>query len=76
MVSARSVEKTIRMVKALTLFRGEGELIRPLLIADEEYLNAAFDAINREWGSFEAYAAHGLELNGADIQSLRDKLLE
>jgi protein-tyrosine phosphatase len=51
-------------------------LVRTLLGVESAYLQAAFDAIDREYGSFAAYARDGLGLSEADIAWLRDNLLE
>lgn len=51
-------------------------LVRALLGVEGAYLQAAFDAIDREYGSFQAYARHGLGLNDGAIEELRTQLLE
>ena len=50
-------------------------LIRPLLFVQEDWLAGAFEAVEDEWGTFENYAAEGLELSADDIVQLRDQLL-
>ena len=40
------------------------------------YLSAAFDAIDREYGSFEKYVGNGLSLTGQDIEHLKNSYLE
>jgi len=42
----------------------------------EEYLQAAFEAIDAEYGSFEEYARDGLLISSSDIQTLRELYLE
>ncbi len=51
-------------------------LVRALLGVEAAYLQAAFAAIDRAYGSFEAYARDGLGLGEAEIAQLRDALLE
>ena len=51
-------------------------LVRALLGVEAAYLQAAFEAIAREYGSFAAYARDGLGLGDAEIAQLRDALLE
>jgi len=51
-------------------------LVRGLLGVDQAYLRAAFEAIDREYGSFEAYVRDGLGLGPAEIARLRAALLE
>lgn len=62
----------------LRLLKGQEltALVRALLGVEEAYLQAAFDAIDREYGSFDAYVRDGLGLSEADIRRLRDNLLE
>jgi len=42
----------------------------------EEYLQAAFEAIDAEYGSFEEYVRDGLLISSSDIQTLREMYLE
>ncbi len=72
----RFVKRILRRVGLLTLSRRKANLVRPLLVADERYLDASFDAIAERWGSFDAYLRDGLSLTDADITSLRERLLE
>lgn len=65
-------------LRLLALFKG-GEAaakLETLLGVDEAWLQAGFDAIDEQWGSFDAYVRDGLGLTGTDIQRLRDALLE
>jgi protein-tyrosine phosphatase len=62
----------LRMLKGRELTA----LVRTLLGVEAAYLQAAFDAIDREYGSFAAYARDGLGLSEADVTRLRDTLLE
>ena len=41
-----------------------------------EYLQAAFDAVDAQYGSFDAYLTDGLGLTEAEIAAFRDSLLE
>jgi protein-tyrosine phosphatase len=49
---------------------------RALLGVDPAYLQAAFAAIDHEYGSFDAYVRCGLGLGEADIAQLRELLLD
>jgi protein-tyrosine phosphatase len=51
------------------------ELIRPLLFQDASYLGAAFDEVERQYGSFDRYLADGLGVGGAQLDALRSALL-
>jgi protein-tyrosine phosphatase len=41
-----------------------------------EYLEAAFEAIDQKYGSFEGYLKEGLEIDDATLERLRSALLE
>lgn len=73
---AEYIEKTLGKIRLLSLFRNDGEEIRPLLGVDDAYIRAAFDAIDDQWGSFDAYVAKGLGFTEADIETLKERLLE
>ena len=72
----RFVRRLVRRVRIMTLSRRKAELVRPLLIADERYLNASFAAITEHYGSFDRYVSSGLELSQTDVETLRELLLE
>ena len=59
-----------------SLFRVSRSEIRPLLEVRREYLEAAFAAIDEEYGSFEAYLEKGLKLDEKTLDRLRLTLLE
>ncbi len=48
---------------------------KPLLDVRAEYLNAGFDEVRREFGSFDAYLKSGLGLDQRDLRDLRSQLL-
>ena len=50
------------------------EVLEPLLGARREWLDSSFKAIDREYGSFDAYRRKVLGLSDADVQQLRDRL--
>jgi protein-tyrosine phosphatase len=70
------VEQTIKKIRKRTLSGKRAETIRPLLIADERYLQEALNAIRENWGSIEKYAEGGLKLSLSDIRTLNDSLLK
>ncbi len=49
--------------------------LEPVITVRPEYLQAAFDEVDRKFGSFDAYAHKGLGLTDADIAALRTKYL-
>ncbi|MFJ8078462.1 tyrosine-protein phosphatase [Streptomyces sp. NPDC096176] len=52
------------------------ELLSPLFDARAEYLAAAFDAIEENWGTPERYLTEGLKLSRETRERLRTRLLE
>src|SRR5262249_51547427 len=56
--------------------RPDEAYVRERMTAKRETLEAAFDAIEREYGSFDGYAGKGLKLSDAEIGEIREKLLE
>lgn len=61
----------------LRLLRGQGavDLVRPLLTVRADWLEASFQAVLDTWGTFEQYAAEGLNLSSGDINQLKSYLL-
>ncbi|MFJ9412738.1 MULTISPECIES: tyrosine-protein phosphatase [unclassified Streptomyces] len=51
------------------------ELLSPLFGAHTDYLTAAFDTIEKTWGSTETYLTEGLKLTPATRERLRAQLL-
>ncbi|WP_150290998.1 tyrosine-protein phosphatase [Sphingobium estronivorans] len=49
--------------------------LEPVLTVRPEYLQNAFDEVQRRYGSFDAYARDGLGLSQADIAALRRRYL-
>jgi len=62
----------------LRVFKGEeaADKLAIMMGVEEAWLNAAFEEIDAQWGSFDNYVSQGLQLSSADIQRLRDSLLE
>ena len=62
----------------LRVFKGEeaADKLAIMMGVEEAWLNAAFDEIDAQWGSFDNYVSQGLLLSSADIQRLRKNLLE
>lgn len=52
------------------------EGIRGFMRADEQYLSAAFHALDAEYGSFENYVREGLGLSDSEIERMRNMYLE
>ena len=52
------------------------ESIKVLMGVDRSYLEAAFSAIDTQYGSFQAYIADGLKLSQADVAALRTRFTQ
>jgi protein-tyrosine phosphatase len=50
--------------------------LEALLEVRPEYLQAAFDAVEEQYGDFDTYLTEGLGLDQATIDAFRDSLLE
>jgi protein-tyrosine phosphatase len=61
----------------LRLFKGDeaADKLAIIMGVEEHWLEAAFDAIDERWGSFDTYISDGLGLSQAEIDQLRDNLL-
>ncbi|MFA1549702.1 tyrosine-protein phosphatase [Actinomadura chokoriensis] len=51
-------------------------LVEPLLTVRASYLDAAFDQIQRDYGTFDAFLTSGLGIDAATQQTLRERLLQ
>jgi protein-tyrosine phosphatase len=80
---AASNEKTIAQVR--TIVAGVQQVpeddvdmtnLVALLDVRTEYLQAAFDAVDAEFGSFDGYLSDGLGLTDAELGAFRDSMLE
>ncbi|MFB4305188.1 tyrosine-protein phosphatase [Actinomadura sp. GTD37] len=69
---ARSHERTYTYLASQGI---DVELIRPLLEQRPAYLEAFFDGVRAEYGSFDRYLRDGLGLDQPTIVNLRKKLL-
>jgi protein-tyrosine phosphatase len=57
---------------------GQGDLltlVKPVLVQDAAYLDAAFDEVDARYGDFDGFLAEGLDFTGADVDRLRTGLL-
>ena len=73
-----ALESRRKELLMLRLFEGKetADKIAVMLGVEQAWLKAAFEQIDTTWGSFDNYVAQGLLLSAADIQRLRENLLE
>ena len=74
--TAERIDEMISKIELMSLYQTDGELLRPLLGVEREYLEAAFKTAENEYGSIENYIRSGLNISEKEIQQLRSFLLE
>ena len=74
--SAEHTQRMLRIIHWASFFRSDPDSVRPLFEARPEYLQAAFDTIDAEYGSVDAYLREGLAVDAALRARLRANLLE
>jgi protein-tyrosine phosphatase len=74
--TAAATRKRLLMIKAFSLFRADTDLLRPLFGVEPAYLEAAFAAIDEEWGGFETFRREGLRIDDAELAAFRQLALE
>lgn len=68
-------ERTLQFIRFASLFRTHPDQIRPLFGVRREYLQAAFDAIEGQYGSVDAYLREALGLTDSERSHLRAAML-
>jgi protein-tyrosine phosphatase len=74
--TASKIERTLLAVRVMSLFRVDPERVRPVLGVEPAYLDAAFAAIEENYGSFDTYRRDALGLDDAALERFRDMALE
>ena len=74
--TAERIDEMISKIELMSLYQTDGELLRPLLGVEREYLEAAFKTAENEYGSIENYIRSGLNISEKEIQQLKSFLLE
>jgi protein-tyrosine phosphatase len=74
--TADRIEDMISEIELMSLYQTDGELLRPLLGVEREYLETALKAAEDQYGSIEKYIREGLEISEEEIQKLKSFLLE
>lgn len=74
--TAGEIERTLWIIRFASLFRTDPEQVRPVLGVERAYLEAAFDAIEANYGSFDAYRSQALGLDDAETEAFRRLALE
>ncbi len=74
--TAAATEKRLRMIRLFSLFRADTDALRPLFGVEPAYLEAAFEAIEKTHGGFDAYRRDALGLDDAEVEAFRALALE
>jgi protein-tyrosine phosphatase len=74
--TAADTEKRLFQIELFSLFRVDGDALRPLFGVEPAYLDAAFEAIEARYGDFETYRREALGLDDAEVEAFRASLLE
>ena len=69
-------EKNEEELAELAKYGIDPALIEPLLTVRTSYLDAAFDQIKRDYGTFDAFLTQGLGIDAATQAALRTRLLQ
>ncbi|MDT7527088.1 tyrosine-protein phosphatase [Sphingopyxis sp. SE2] len=73
MLDAKALQADAGMKAAMTAL--PPDVAKPLLGVERAYLDAAFDQINKDYGSVEAYLDRELGVDAAAIERLRQQML-
>jgi len=74
--TAPDLESGLFWLRVFSLFRTDPEQVRPLMEARRPYLQAAFDTLEADHGSFDAYLRDALGVSDGERRALQARLLE
>lgn len=74
--TAAKIERTLLVIRVVSLLRADPERVRPVLGVEPAFLAAAFDEIDARWGSFDRYRREALGLDDARLAAFRELALE
>ena len=72
----REQDNEQKIKQMVTYMHINEEVAKDLMSARKEYLDATFDAINKQYGSVNNYLKTEMGLSDADIQTLKNKYLD
>lgn len=70
-LTARKIDGIVKKINRLSLFRMNGEKLRPLLGVEENFLQTAWDCIEEHWGSRKNYYDKELAMGPENIEILK-----
>jgi protein-tyrosine phosphatase len=69
------IDDTLQTIRFVSLFKTDIERVRPLLDVRAEYIHAAIDALESDYGSVDAYLDQALHFGPEKRAALRTRLL-
>ncbi|MFP6639990.1 MAG: tyrosine-protein phosphatase, partial [Myxococcota bacterium] len=73
--TADKIDRMVMMVRWTTFFQVEEESLRGVMGVERRFLEAAFDEIDKRYGSFEVYRREVLGIDDAELASFRQMAL-
>ena len=74
--TADYIERVMWIVRLTSFFRTDPELLRPVLGVERVYLEAAFETIEKEYGSFDVFRRDALGVDDAELLAFRTLALD
>lgn len=74
--NADYVNSYLGKIKAMSLFQADVEKLRPVMGVQERYILKAFETIEENYGSVEAYLTEGLNISSDTIDKLKELYLD
>ena len=74
--TAEKVERMLQMAQVASLFQADTEQLRSIMGAERRFLEAAFDEIDKRYGSFEQYRREALGISDSEQDAFRNMALE
>lgn len=74
--SAEKIERIVFMIRAASLFQTDEDQLRAVIGVERRFLEAAFDQIDKEYGSFENYRREALGISDRQLAAFRKLALD
>ena len=74
--TAAKIDRMVMLVRAATFFRVDEAPLRAVMGVERRFLDAAFAAIEKNYGSFGRYRREALGIGDAELEAFRDRSLE
>ncbi len=74
--TADKIERTLAMARVASLFQVDGDQLRSIMGAERRFLQAAFEEIDKRYGSFENYRRDALGISDTEQEAFREMALE